>query len=488
MDASYTHMATMKGSQRASSWLFNLLLIVACFNVFGHEEDEEATTPTHECSFVLPTIESGQTVVIGKLLGIPGTQTHAIVIEDGLIQRVTDEATAKSLTSRARFLKCEDVYISPGFVNAHEHPPYSAGIPGPNVLPVYKNRYQWQGDGGDQYEEIAYTRVENDAQLYWVELRHLISGTTTMAGNGAVRGLLKNAGSGSEEMGFVYQADMKTFPFPQAVHEFAQLAWPYDGPSIVPELTEGADPTSAFVPHIAEGTDRISHLEAEFFLDYVEKNPGRRYSMIHGVGISQSHVPRMQALDVTLVWSPRSNLALYGKTIDVPQLLQNGVRVALSTDWSYSGSYNMLESFRCAQHVADEQWNSSLSAQVLWRMATEHGAYALNLEEQTGALKPGLAADLVIMQAKTDDPYADLITSEVSDVVATFVDGQLVTGNRGAFESSELPARCTNFVGSHFVCDDLSTRDFTWQQLLAMNEDAVPLFEPEGQASCAVSR
>ena len=461
------------------------VLLLGCCKALGTVDTEPQISPLIACSFVQSTPASKQTIVIGKLLGHPETSNRAILIERGVIQKVGPVDDIKSDAPHSLILKCENVLISPGFVNAHEHPPYSAGRPGPYVKPVYTNRYQWQGGAGDQYKEIAYSRVENDAQLYWVELRHLLAGTTTLAGNGAVQGLLKNVGTGSQDVGFVYQADMKTFPFPQAIDEFEQLPWPYHGPSFEPELTEGANRESAFVPHIAEGTDKISNLEAEFFLDYVEKNPGRRYAMIHGVGLHKSRVPRMQLLDVTLVWSPRSNLALYGTTVDVPHLITNGVRVALSTDWSYSGSYNMLESFRCAKHVTDERWNNRLSAQDLWRMATENGAYALNLEQTTGTLKHGFAADLVIIKSRTEHPYSDLVTSSVSDVIATFVDGELVTGQRSAFKLSELPQSCSNIVGDHFVCDDLSKRDFTWQELLEENDSFVPLFEPDGQSHCA---
>lgn len=468
----------------ASIKRFSVVLTFTCFSAVANEDSVTAPSATVACSFVQPNLDTSQTIVIGKLLGRPDTPIRAILIENGVIRQIGDVEEIRAIAPRSRSLECTDALISPGFVNAHEHPPYSGGMPGPNVKPVYANRYQWQGKFGDEYKEIAYSRVESDAQLYWIELRHLLAGTTTLAGNGAVHGLAKNAGSGSKDAGFVYQADMKTFPFPQAVDEFIDLPWPNDGDSFDPELTEGANPESPYVPHVAEGTDKISRLEAEFFLDYVDKNPGRRYGMIHGVGLSKSSAPRMRSLDVTLVWSPRSNLALYGDTVDVPHFITNGVRVALSTDWSYSGSYNMLESFKCALHVLENRWNNDRAAEELWRMATEHGAYALNLESATGALNPGLAADIAIIRSRSNEPYMDLVNSKVSDMIATFVDGELVTGNRTAFRFNELPTDCSNTIGDHFVCDDFSGRDFTWQQLLAENEDAVSLFEPIGQAQC----
>lgn len=423
-------------------------------------------------------------IVKGRVLSHSGSAMNAILIDNDEIRQIGEAEEIEAIAPQARLLTCENVHISPGLINAHEHPPYSGGKPGPNVKPVYTNRYQWQGKAGDQYVEIAYSRVESDAHLYWIELRHLLAGTTTLAGNGAVSGLIKNVGTGDEATGFVYQADMKTFPFPDAISEFKDLPWPYDGPSVKPELTEGASLEIPYVPHVAEGTDKISKLEAEFFLEYVAENPGRRYTMIHAIGLSSNSVNRLQELDVSVVWSPRSNLALYGDTIDLPHLIDNGVRVALSTDWSYSGSYNLLESFRCAKYVDNERWGNRLTAKDLWLMATEYPAYALDLAQKIGTLKTGFAADLVIYRANSDDPHTDLVESEVADIVATIVDGELVTGRRDAFDMGELLPTCSNFVGDHFVCDELAERSFSWDELLEANEAMVPLFESESQASC----
>ena len=467
------------------SSLISLLLALTCAATPSDISAEAVNESSERCKFSTQALGSDKTVLIGRVVGQPDATDSAILIENRLIQQIGDEEDIRALAPDARVLECKDVYISPGFINPHEHPRYSSGKPGPNVAPVYTNRYQWQGRAGDQHKVISYAAVENDAQLYWVEVRHLLAGTTTLAGNGAVQGLIKNIGSGDPQSGFVYHADLKTFPFPDAVDKFKQLSWPYDGRSIQPELSEGVDPTSPYVPHIAEGIDKISNFESEFFLDYVEANPGRRYAMIHGVGLRRESVSKLSSLDVTLVWAPRSNLALYGETVDVPYLIENRVRVAISTDWSYSGSYNLLESFKCARHINNEKWANQLSDQELWRMATKNGAYALNLEQTIGVLKPGFAADLIVVRARSDDMYADLVSSEVSDILATFVDGELVTGSITAFNSSELPSSCTNFVGDHFICDDISRRNFTWQQLLREKATSVPLFMPDGQASCA---
>ena len=51
----------------------------------------------------------------------------------------------------------------------------------------------------------------------------------------------------------------------------------------------------------------------------------RRYSLIHGVATDREDYALLREFDVTLVWSPRSNLALYGETVDIAGALEHGV-------------------------------------------------------------------------------------------------------------------------------------------------------------------
>ena len=96
----------------------------------------------------------------------------------------------------------------------------------------------------------------------------------------------------------------------------------------------------AYVPHVGEGRIESCAARAEVarYLQRVQQRD-RRYSLIHGVATDREDYAVMRESDVTLVWSPRSNLALYGQTVDIAGALEEGVRVALSTDWSPSGSF-----------------------------------------------------------------------------------------------------------------------------------------------------
>ena len=429
--------------------------------------------------------QSSETIVVGRLLlGADEAERGAVLVAGGRIAAIGEPGAVQSSAPEATVIDCGSAYVSPGLVNAHEHPNVSGGFPDPRMRPSYSHREQWQGRAGEEHYPIEYTRTEDPVHQFWIELRHLLAGTTTLGGSGAVAGLLKNA-SWPDDPAYVYRADMQTFPYGTASATFSGLTCPHPGPAPVdPASSPYFPPDAPYTPHIAEGTNCTAALEGQFYLDYVARNPGRRYALIHGVGLGPSSIERLGSLDVTLVWSPRSNLALYDATVDVPSALLAGARIAIGSDWSYSGSYNLLEEFRCAESVDRALWGDRLSERDLWRMATGHAAYALGIERLTGRLEPEFAADLMVFRNRTDDPYAALMDSSTSDVIATFVDGELVSGRADAFDAAQLPAACANRIGEHFLCVDYAAYPFDHDELLQSNANAVPLFSTDRQASC----
>ncbi len=444
----------------------------------------ESTRHSQRCDVSIR--QSDETIIIGNLIkDTSGSEYGAILVRDGRIVDIGETKDIKSKAPDASVFDCSSSYISPGLINPHEHPDWSGGFPDPMTRPVYSHRDQWRGVAGPEYYKVKFERVEEDVQKFWIELRHLLSGTTTLAGSGGVNGLVKNAGLPRNGVEYAYPVDPKTFPYGfSATEELRDFSCPLAATdSRDPEVDSPAG--TCYVPHIAEGTNCTAEIEGKFYLDYVSKNPGRRYSLIHGVGLSRSDVERLKDLDVTLIWSPRSNVALYGSTVDIPDALRAGARVAISTDWSYSGSYNLLEEFRCAEHIDNAKWDDHLSGSDYWRMATEHGAYSLSVENLTGKLEQGFAADIMIFRRRTNDPFADLLSSQVSDVIATFVDGELLSGYSGSFDLSRLPAQCSHHIGQHFICVDyVKDYSFSHEELLSSNKEAVPLFSPDRQANC----
>src|SRR5204862_6065820 len=85
--------------------------------------------------------------------------------------------------------------------------------------------------------------------------------------------------------------------------------------------------------------------------------------VVHGVGLEpedfyeMAHAPAARADGIgdgrgaKLVWSPLSNLLLYGKTTAVYDALEAGVLVSLGTDWAPSGAANLLTELKVADRA-----------------------------------------------------------------------------------------------------------------------------------------
>ena len=453
------------------------------------------------------TVRSGQDnrrVVIGHLVtGEERSSLGAIVISGGKIVDIGSEDDIMSREGDPTIIDCRDAYVSPGLINPHEHANFG-GFPDKDLNPEYSHRDEWQGKLGTDYVKLDYPSVNNrNIHIFWIELRHLLAGTTLIAGSGAMNGLVKNVASQRAKK-YVYKADVETFPYEKEdddgnsisttqVFRDANLSCPFTGNADISPNTNERLMDTAYVPHIAEGTNCTAELEAELYLAYVksqrDKGDTRRYSMIHGLGMNKASVEKAGMLKLGLIWSPRSNVALYGTTVDIPSVMDVGVTVALGTDWSYSGSYNMLEELSCAERIADALWPEELSEMDYWRMATEDGAEALGLKDTTGKLEVGLAADLMVFRKSTDDPYRDLLDAEVSDIIATIVDGRLVSGYGPWFDIDTLPNgwHCDNELDDHFLCFNYRPLfSFSHREMIDRNSELVPLFSVDRQAMCSI--
>ena len=423
----------------------------------------------------------------------PGHGVH--VRWNGGIGRVTDFDTLRAAYPDAAVLDCRGrAVLSPGFVNAHEHPATSYAFPDPNLHPGYAHRDEWRlGAGGKTALAIperygfAPERPRTNAVLAAMELRHLLGGATTIAGSGGAPGVIRNVGRHARPGDLALydaEADVRTFPFSFSVVE--DLAAECRG-GPVHTFPPGPDDDltfMAYVPHVGEGrpTSCAARAEVARYLERVKRRD-RRYSLVHGVATDRDDYAVMREFDVTLVWSPRSNLALYGETIDLPAALESGVRIALSTDWSPSGSFNMREEVRCARRVAEAS-GAELPAEALWRMATGSGAYALGLEDRFGAIRPGLRADLMLVRHAGGDPYETVLTAGDEDVLAMWVDG------RPLLLSAALDARlsereCVTLPGvAPRVCGVLEDLGLSPGKFADLTRDAVPVNDVRRQAPC----
>lgn len=111
--------------------------------------------------------------------------------------------------------------------------------------------------------------------------------------------------------------------------------------------------SSCFLLHLSEGIDRAAR---GHFLAL--KNAQNEWAIepslagIHCTALTAADFGVMAQHNAGgMVWSPLSNLLLYGKTADVAPARKAGLTVALGLDWSPSGSKTLLGELKAAKVV-----------------------------------------------------------------------------------------------------------------------------------------
>ncbi len=222
--------------------------------------------------------------------------------------------------------------------------------------------------------------------------------------------------------------------------------------------------TDAYVVHVAEGTDATALAEFGSLgtvtttadcLDAAET------AIVHGVALGDPELSLMAQQGMSLVWSPQSNVFLYGggtdltATANVPLALSKGINVALAPDWSIGGSQNMLDELRFADRVDNTVWGDQITPKLLVQMATTHAAHALGLGGVIGALAPGMKADVMVIGGDPCAPYDALLAATPADVRLVLVGGVSLYGDpalKGLGPSTPGCEDLTVCTSAKFIC------------------------------------
>jgi len=157
---------------------------------------------------------------------------------------------------------------------------------------------------------------------------------------------------------------------------------------------------------------------------------------VHFVHATAEDIEILAAAAASVVHCPESNLKLGNGVCPLPQLLENGIPVAIGTDGAASNNdLDVLSEVRMAGLLAAGVSGSpgAVSAADLLRLATLEGARALGLGDCTGSLAPGKWADIccIDLTAPRSQPVHDVTTTIVyactsSQVTDTWVAGRHV--------------------------------------------------------------
>ncbi len=216
--------------------------------------------------------------------------------------------------------------------------------------------------------------------------------------------------------------------------------------------------TAAYLIHCGEGTDALSR--AEFAtLGSISTTPGCLYApgtaITHGTSFTATEFAKMGAVGMKLTWSPKSNVALYEATTDIPAALDAGVVVALAPDWSMGGSENLLDETRFAKSWSDAKWGGRLSAKDLVLMSTTNAAKVLALDTRLGRLEEGYLADIAVFTGAAKDPYEAILASRPEDVRLVMIGGRVLYGDESLARAAPSSPPCETIAicgAPKFLC------------------------------------
>src|SRR5262249_35845126 len=160
------------------------------------------------------------------------------------------------------------------------------------------------------------------------------------AGGGGVPGLIRNLDTSADELeGLPAQiANSDVVPIGRPADYNITPGCAYDATRTRARSVAPLDP---HLPHISEGNDAEAHNEFvcttdDNDVDLVKRQTGRS----HAVALNAKDAAKIQKDMAKVVWSPRSNVDLYGNTAQAVMLDLAGVMIALGSDWVPSGSMN----------------------------------------------------------------------------------------------------------------------------------------------------
>ena len=309
--------------------------------------------------------------------------------------------------------------LYPGLIELHNHLPYDVlglwEVPRP-----FTNREQWSSASTPDYHRLisgpmgVLGRLPDvvAAVVRYVEVRCLLAGTTTSQGVA----LASNPGIVTHFRGLVRNVESTgTSGLPAAATHIANID-ATDAEHFMARISG----RQKLLLHLAEGIDDAAR---NHFLAL--QMPNGEWAITENlIGI---HCAALRADDfqifadhgASMVWSPLSNLLLYGQTADIAAALAAHVPIALGSDWAPSGSKNLLSELKVARLAA----GTLLSGRDLAAMVTTTPAKMLGWDGRLGSLEAGKLADLIAVRGLHGDPYDLLIDATEAGIDLVVING-----------------------------------------------------------------
>lgn len=440
---------------------------------------------------------TGGTLIRGDIVAPTGMlmNGHLLIGGDGNVQCAACDCSTFPGFESVTVVACAEGLVSPGLINTHEHLTFGEGSPVGHGTGRYDHRHEWRTGANQKTELRTPTSSSGEEPVFYAELRHLMGGATSVVGaGGAQRGMMRNLDRDpSLQEGLNHgRVRYSTFPLDDISGTLRATGCNYGSRRDTPE-TPAIMNSVAYAPHIAEGVG----IEArnEFLCLSGEANGGvdlilPKTAVIHGIGLTAGDYGVMAADGASLIWSPRTNIDLYGETARVTIAARLGINIALGTDWPSSGSMNMMRELSCAAELNERNFGGFFTDRELIEMATNRAARALGSEGRVGAFVSGAAADVAVFHAPGGIGYRAIIEGEPKGVALVLRGGLPMYGDAALLEGLQATTGCETMdvCGvSKRVCVERETGSTLAALRASVRSGTIDLFScgiPTGEPTC----
>jgi cytosine/adenosine deaminase-related metal-dependent hydrolase len=438
-------------------------------------------------------------LLIRSHIAIPDTifkNAELLIDATGNIQCAACDCSGVAGYSGARVLNCPEVLTTPGLINSHDHLTFQVG-PVDTGSERYDHRHDWRR-GLDEHTAISVSSTSYTEARAWGEIRHLLGGVTSLIGSGSASGLVRNLDRSNDRDGLGGpNVDYDSFPLGDSNGQLITSGCDYNA---LPSPSSG----EVYHGHFSEGINAAARNEwvcASAELDDTDPAlPGP--SIVHGIAMTAEDIPSLQAARATVVWSPRSDIMLYGMTTPATMLADGGINLALGTNWIPTGSMNMLRELACAAQHNQDGLNGYFTDRDLLKMVTSNAANAAGVGDLVGRLAPGYVADLTLFDASSRTGFSAAARAEQEDVVLVLKAGSPLFGDGPVVDALSIAPGACELMGAivpgdcmaeRRLCAELET-GFTYAALKNRTDaDGLhPLYSCDGppalEATCTPAR
>lgn len=347
-----------------------------------------------------------------------------LVINNGKIVAIEPLAQAQATYTAKQHIHIDNHVLMPGLINAHAHSAMSLlrGYADDQPLMTWLQDYIWPAE--KQWVDAQF--VQDGTELAIAEM--LKSGTTCFSDMYFYPEVTADA---ARQTGIRAQITFPIIEFPTAWSQNADEAISkglalHDNYKASDRITIGFGPHAPYTVN-DETFARISMLSAELqapiqihlhetaqevaesLKDYNKRPIERLFDLgimtprtqcVHMTALNEDDIETVSAHGASVIHCPSSNLKLASGSCPVQALLDKDITVGLGTDSAASNnSLNLFSELNLAALIGKLTASdaSAVSALDAIEMATLGGAKALGIEQLTGSLEAGKAADIIAL-------------------------------------------------------------------------------------------